>query len=204
MKRLTRAEKRAQTRQALLDAAREVFVRRGYSAASVEEIAETAGYTRGAFYSNFDSKGELFVELLEQSGFERYREMARSRLEQDAREPLRATGEELAEFTREAEGHWAFKLWLELLSQAARDSGFRKLASRFWRETRDLTAELVAREHERSGTPPPADPRAIATALIALDIGLALQHLVDPDDVPLSLYPELYELLFEPLREARS
>ncbi len=46
-------------------------------------------------------------------------------------------------------------------------------------------------------------PRAVATALIALDIGLALQHLVDPDDVPLSLYPELYELLFAPLQAGK-
>ena len=44
--------------------------------------------------------------------------------------------------------------------------------------------------------------KAIATALIALDIGLAIQHFVDPDDVPLDLYPELYVLLFGPYRAA--
>jgi len=43
----------------------------------------------------------------------------------------------------------------------------------------------------------------LATSLIALDIGLALQHYVDPEAVPLSVYPELYELLFGPLDPGR-
>ena len=63
-KRLTRAERQQQTRAALLDAAARVFVRRGLQGSSVEEITAEAGYSRGAFYSNFDSKGQLFVELL--------------------------------------------------------------------------------------------------------------------------------------------
>ena len=199
MARLTRAEKQAQTRQALLDAAREVFVRRGFVAASVEEIAAEAGYTRGAFYSNFETKEELFVELLESQAFEVYRGMARAQLESDAPPPtLRETGERLAAMVAEGKGDggWPFRLWLELLSHAARDPEFRGHAARFWNVTRDLTAEVVRRGYEQAGMEPPADPRAIATALIALDIGLALQHIVDPDNVPLSLYPDLYELLF--------
>lgn len=62
-KRLTRAEARAQTRRRLLDAAAETFARKGYDAASVEEIAEAAGYSVGAVYSNFSSKEQLFSEL---------------------------------------------------------------------------------------------------------------------------------------------
>ena len=61
---MTRAERRAQTRAALLDAAARVFAERGFGGASVEAIAAEAGYTRGAFYSNFASKEELFVALL--------------------------------------------------------------------------------------------------------------------------------------------
>ena len=46
---------------------------------------------------------------------------------------------------------------------------------------------------------PPIDPKHLASALTALDIGLAVQNLVDPDEVPLDLYPQLYGLLFGPL-----
>lgn len=60
-RRLTREESQAQTRGRLLDAARTVFAGRGYHGASVEEIAEEAGYSKGAVYSNFESKEEIFL-----------------------------------------------------------------------------------------------------------------------------------------------
>ena len=62
--RLTRAEAKARTRQQLLDAAARTFARKGYAGASVEEIAESAGYSTGALYSNFASKEQLFLELM--------------------------------------------------------------------------------------------------------------------------------------------
>ena len=200
MERLTRAEKQAQTRQALLDAARKVFVRRGFADASVDAIAAEAGFTRGAFYSNFASKEELFAELLQQQVFTAYREMARRRLDGGEQATLRETADELADVAGDRELGWAFRLLLELLAQAGRDPEFRTLAAGFWSGTRKLTAEVVRRDYERAGAEPPADPRTLATALIALDIGLALQHFVDPREVPLSDYPELYELLFGGLR----
>ena len=74
--RLTRAEQQAATRAALIDAAAQVFAERGFTGASVEAIAARAGYTRGAFYSNFESKEELFAELLQERVYARYGEMA--------------------------------------------------------------------------------------------------------------------------------
>lgn len=56
--------RRARTRERLLDAAFEVFAESGLAAASVEQIAERAGFTRGAFYSNFSTKEELFLALM--------------------------------------------------------------------------------------------------------------------------------------------
>jgi AcrR family transcriptional regulator len=60
--------RRAATRERLLTAARSVFAERGIQAAVVEDICEAAGFTRGAFYSNFASKQELFATLLRQEG----------------------------------------------------------------------------------------------------------------------------------------
>jgi AcrR family transcriptional regulator len=63
--RLTRVESRALTRAKLLESAHEVVGRVGYENASIDLIAENVGYSKGAFYSNFDSKEEIFLELLE-------------------------------------------------------------------------------------------------------------------------------------------
>jgi AcrR family transcriptional regulator len=198
-RRLTRDEKRAQTRAALLDAGIRVFVRDGFAGASVEEISAEAGYSRGAFYWNFRSKEELFVELLQTRVIAPYREIVAQRSEAGERRPLGEIGAALAAVEGDPEQAWAWRLWLELLSLAAREPDFRQLAAGVWDGTRQLIAEVVQSEYERSDSEPPADPRALASALMALGTGLALQHLIDPDAVPLSLYPELYQLLFEPI-----
>ena len=60
-KRLSRNERKAQTRAELIDAAARVFARRGYHGTTVDDVAEEAGFTKGAFYSNFESKEDVFV-----------------------------------------------------------------------------------------------------------------------------------------------
>ena len=195
--RLTRAERQERTRNDLLDAAARVFVERGFEGASIEAICGEAGYTRGAFYSNFNSKAELFAELLQQRVYTTYRRMAAASAE-GRHQSLRETGEQLARIQAHKDGQWLFRLWLELLAYAGRDAEFRGLASAFWSGTRELSAAAIRDAYEELGQTPPATPAALATAMIALDIGLALQHFVDPKAVPLDVYPELYELLFGP------
>jgi hypothetical protein len=94
------------------------------------------------------------------------------------------------------EGRWLFRLWLECLTQAARDEEFRKLAASFWSGNRALLSEGAGAAFEESGIEPPLPTKQIATAMIALDVGLVVQHLVDPDEVSLDLYVPLYDLLF--------
>ena len=194
--RLTRSERQAQTRQELLDAAARVFVRRGFQGCSVEEISAEAGYTRGAFYSNFKSKDEILVELLRDHVYAGYTSMVQEGLADLRRVPtLHDLGEILAGMQGGSDGNWLWRLWLECLAQAGREESVRDLAATFWRDNRAGIATLV-----EQGTPEQAKrAKAIATALIALDIGLAIQHFVDPGDVPLDLYPELFVLLFGPL-----
>jgi AcrR family transcriptional regulator len=199
-RRLTRAEQQTQTRAALLDAAARVFIERGFAGTSVEAIASEAGYTRGAFYSNFESKEQLFAELLQQRVYERYRAMAEeAKAPRGERPSLREVGEQLAVIQGSREGHWLFRLWLELLAHAGRDERFREIAGAFWRANRGASAEAIAAAFAEQGSSPPAAPDHLASAMIALDIGLAIQHFADPDAVPLELYPELYELLFSGL-----
>jgi AcrR family transcriptional regulator len=200
-KRLTRAEKRAQTREALLAAGERVFAREGFQGASVEKITADAGFSRGAFYSNFSSKEELFAEVLQERVYSLYRRMVAERLDDPERMPSeRKTGEQLAEMQAGGVGRSTFSLWLELLAAASRDEELKRLAAQFWSGNRALTAKLIEAA-ERPEAPLPVPAEHIATASIAFDIGLAIQHFVDPEAVPLELYPELFELFFRPLRE---
>lgn len=194
---MSRAETRARTRAAILDAAARVFSERGFVGASVEAITEAAGYSRGAFYSNFTSKEQLFAELLQERVYTRYREMATPR--GDRPPTLRELGEQLAAIQADEDSRWLFPLWLEVLAHAGRDPDFLGLAAEFWRGTREVGTAALEHQYAQAGETPPIPAREIATAMIALDIGLALQHFVDPDGAPLDQYPRLYEALFGPL-----
>jgi len=115
------------------------------------------------------------------------------------RPSAREIGERAGALQANRDTSWLFVLWLELLAHAGRDGEFRKMAAEFWRGTRALGAAAVSAAYEEAGKTPPADPARIASAFIALDVGLAVQHWVDPEGAPLDLYPELFELLFAPL-----
>ena len=99
-KRLTREDSRERTAQRLLAAARKLIAKRGLSDTTLDEIAEEAGYTRGAFYSNFSSKGDLFIELLRR---DHAATSAQLRALRDDSLPLdisnSASGESIARFT---------------------------------------------------------------------------------------------------------
>jgi AcrR family transcriptional regulator len=202
MARAARARRpsRAETRERLLAGAERVFIRQGLQAASIEEIAEEAGLTRGAFYSNFEKKEELFVELLHTRVYDSYRQiLERTPTEGGPLERLREGVRQLMKQYERPEGQWLFALWLELLAHAARHPEFRELAATFWKGNRALLAEIVEQVYRDHGTSPPLPARDFATAQIALDIGLAVQNLVDDKEVPLELYPTIYEALIAPL-----
>ncbi|HVW52169.1 MAG TPA: TetR family transcriptional regulator [Trinickia sp.] len=110
VKRLTHEERRLQTRERLLEAAQALFVKRGFPSTSLEEVAEAAGYTRGAFYSNFNNKTDLLMETLRRH---------------QATLPchLRAVVYVLNHYLQSDEG---FRLWVEAGLLASRDPAFRE------------------------------------------------------------------------------
>ena len=195
-RRLTREEKKAATRQSLLGAARAVFARRGYHAASVEDVAEEAGYSHGAVYSNFTSKLELFLAAFEEYAATRALETL------DAYE---SGGPEFRQKAKAAADSWmvrfdadqqAFLLHLELAAQAARDRG--ELQERFAARVGVVPSamtDLVEDHAARSGIELPFPAAHLATLLHALGIGLALTRLNDADAVPTELFGEFVEWL---------
>ena len=97
------------TRRKLLKSARRIFARDGFEAARIEDIANDAGHTRGAFYANFESKEDLFFALLEQQAGERLGKM------NDLLEPCSTDGERLAAFRAYYVGLHGDRQWSMLM-----------------------------------------------------------------------------------------
>jgi AcrR family transcriptional regulator len=77
-RRRTRKEQQAHTRSCLMRSAAKVFALRGLQQASIDEVAEDAGFTKGAFYANFKSKEELFLAMLDERFADRLEEIERA------------------------------------------------------------------------------------------------------------------------------
>ncbi|QWF79970.1 TetR/AcrR family transcriptional regulator [Amycolatopsis sp. CA-230715] len=191
-KRLTREESRARTRERLLDAASALFAERGVNGASVEQIAEHAGFSRGAFYGNFADKPELVAALLERRRRQDVREVsALAAGASDAAEVLnrlRAWNAERAENLAE----W-FTLRTELNLYALRNPSARPMVAEGERVARDAIKGGI--EHRFHGTTPPADPAFLALIVHALEDGLLFQRFICPEGTSDDVVVDAVELL---------
>ena len=192
----TREEKKAATREALLEAAMRVFARQGYVATSVDEVAWEAGMTKGAVYSNFESKDELFAAVIERHQDQRSLAIARS-VDRDApiSDQTAFAGEQfLAAVDRDFE-----LLMLEYTLHAARyPEGHEPMRERH-RRLRAAIGEIV----EETG---PGDPirgalptDELVMAFFAIGDGILLQRLTVPDDVPDDLYGKVLAIFIRGL-----
>jgi AcrR family transcriptional regulator len=179
--RLTREQSRDQTRERLLDAAQALFMKKGFVGASVEDIALAAGYTRGAFYSNFSGKADLLVELLRRD-HEAMQTDLRGIFESEAsREQMEARV--LTYYSRMPQDNKVFLLWVEAKLLAARDARFRARFSAFMKEKRESLAAYIEEFSARAGTPVPLEPELLAVGLIGLCDGVQFLATADPQHV---------------------
>ena len=197
-KRLTRAEAKGRTRERLLDAAAQTFARKGYAGATVEEIAEAAGYTIGALYAHFGGKQELFLELMSSRASRRRTAVAEILGADDGRDPVDA----LAEFLERtgSPDPDVMALWAEFWLYAVRnpDAMGALIAQR--REQVDALVDLVSAAMERRGAPPGVSARAVATVALAMFQGLIRQRRIDPDRVSGDLLAQGLRWLFAGLQ----
>lgn len=179
--RLTREQSRDQTRQRLLDAAQSIFLTKGFVAASVEDIAELAGYTRGAFYSNFASKSELFLQLLKRDHENVMGDMRAIFEAGETRQQMEDSV--LHYYSNHFRDNECFLLWMEAKLQAARDPEFRVGFIACMGELREATTEYIRQFSERVGTPLPLPARELAIGLLALSDGMQFSFAFDPQNV---------------------
>ncbi|WP_028216287.1 TetR/AcrR family transcriptional regulator [Paraburkholderia oxyphila] len=179
--RLTREQSRGQTRERLLDAAQAMFMRKGFVGASVEDIALAAGYTRGAFYSNFGGKSELLVELLRRDHEAVQADLRAIFAANTSREDMEARV--LTYYSRMPQDNKAFLLWVEAKLLAARDARFRTRFNAFMKDKRDQLAAYIEEFSARVGTPLTLAPELLVIGLIGLCDGVQFLAAADPQHV---------------------
>jgi AcrR family transcriptional regulator len=183
-----------EVRARVLQAAGEVFADRGFAAASLDQVAAAAGFTKGAVYSNFGSKDDLFLALMTAEVARRV-DVVEAALQEtaDLRGALAAVGAELSR----REATWQL-LFLEFWQRAVRDPDVRRAFVASRRDLRARIAEVVSRflaEHPvRTGW----DAESLTVVLIALSNGLALEALPDPTAVPDDLLTHVLADLVDP------
>ncbi len=195
----TRAERAAQTRGELLEAAARVFARKGYSGASVGDIAVEAGYTHGAVYSQFRNKQDLYYALYEQTTNRRAEQIAEVFLSADGslRERMRVvTDWSMADLREHPE--W-FLLHMEFLFAAARAPEVHARFSEGARTVRAMMAALIQHEIDSGTLKPEMSAADMAVGLNGIFLGLALQHVIEPGLVPTGLYGDMVALLMDAL-----
>ncbi|QUY50575.1 TetR/AcrR family transcriptional regulator [Serratia plymuthica] len=197
-KRLTREESQQQTREQLLETARQLFIAGGYGGTSIRDIASQAGYSQGAFYSNFASKEALLLQLLQ-----RHMEAEATQLtalaQSDSDTPEHVlTALEAWAATLNLEADWCM-LSVELQLHAKRSPAFAVEYKNICDVHQAKIGEVIGSLFQRVGKAPPADQNELAAAFMAMAHGLALQRTgtgADPSGKLIMLF--LRSLLFAP------
>ncbi len=181
--RLGRDQRKAATREQLLAAAATVFARKGYSAASVDDVAREAGFTKGAVYSNFATKQELVLELLEDRCRAWCNQIAEAYLVGEHAADWLENGARVLTQLSEHEADW-YLLFIEIWTQAARAPALRSRLAQIYEDARRRATEVIEDRWREMGVRPAISPEMQATIFIAATDGFILQKLVDPERFP--------------------
>jgi AcrR family transcriptional regulator len=175
---LTADRRRQQTRDYLLDAAQRVFAERGFHAATLDEVAAAAGFTKGAVYSNFKNKEDLFLALIE-AAYAREMAALKETIEGSEVPPEARLGDFVglirAEVDRSPENWGA--LFLEFTLYALRNPTARERLNALERADIDAIAEIITSHGHREG----ATAQRSARIIFALFRGLSMMRVADPD-----------------------
>lgn len=195
-RRLSRAEQQARTRKRLLEVGATLFAKKGYSATGLDEIAEHAGLTKGAVYSNFSSKADLALAVLDELELSPRLDIF-SRVDSGTSFPdQHEQGGKLLAEAMDASSLW-FQLELQCILQAERDPELHRRMHERDLALRSSLAAAIAKRMELAGWAPTSDVGIIVDALIAVSSGLALQRLKDPSFVTDDLVGRLIAAVYE-------
>lgn len=172
--------RRARTRQLLLDAALQVFAAEGFGRSTVEQVCERAGFTRGAFYSNFSSLDELFLAMWEQRSQAMVADL-RAALDEHAGAdvaPERAISAVLDVIP--IDDAW-YRVTAEFTAHALRNPSLRRVMAAREQAIHDTIVPIVEAALARAGRRV-RDRVALGHALVAVHDGTSVQCLLEPGD----------------------
>ena len=176
---LTRREKQQQTRKSLLRAAAKLFCKRGLEGASIDEVAQSAGYTKGAFYANFKSKDELFLVMLDERFAEELDRLDRALAgTQEPGEEARAAAVDFVHVATDQD--WP-KLYFQFVARAARNEDFRQELATRHRAMRARLSEILERWKKRTGKQPPIPIEQITAMMSFMADGFLADRIVEPE-----------------------
>lgn len=203
-RRSRREERKQETRAELIEAAATVFARRGFHGASLDQIAQEAGYSTGALYWHFKGKDDLFLAVYEAQTAARVRDVEKFRehTEGDLPQQARAYADQF--MARLHDDPEFLVLTLEFLVHAWRNPPLREAFSHRVAWGRLLAARMLQEETERTGYELPMPAEDLATVLRELGVGLGLAKLADPEAIPDRLFGDFVERLFELLQARQS
>jgi AcrR family transcriptional regulator len=177
VRRLTRAESQAATRTALLATAKTLFLRDGYLATSIDKVAEEAGYSKGAVYSNFRNKDELCIAVLDEIRSERTGEIL-TILRAATNEERLSLLEKWAE-TVIGDPAWT-RLEMEFAIQASRDDRLRREVGGRLEALTQLIGDGLQVAVDGDAIEPQLPVGDVAVALLAMGVGLGLFRAMAP------------------------
>ena len=194
-RRLTRKERQAHTRARLMRSAAKVAAERGLERASVDEVAQAAGLTKGAVYANFESKEQLYLAMLEDRFEARLEEL--DRVLSAGGDPDEQARRAAADFMRavSAEPEWE-RLFFEFAVYAARNEEFRVELVERYRRLREWIAALLDERASARGLEPSIPAGQVALMVFAMANGAALERLLEPDAVDDELFPTMLATFF--------
>ncbi|MFC9997941.1 TetR/AcrR family transcriptional regulator [Nocardia sp. NPDC127526] len=178
MPRLTRSESQARTRTDLLATARELFLADGYAKTSLERVAEVAGYSKGAVYSNFRTKSALCLEVLALIHETKFGEVTDLVNTDDSLEERLERLERWAERTLGDVG-WTM-LEFEFAIVARDDPALQAALVSNLSLMRGMVAAQLETLAESIGVTLPMSAQDAATSVLSLGLGLGIQRAVDP------------------------
>ena len=190
-KRLTREESKEVTRMRLIEAAERLFIRRGFDDASVDEISEMAGYSRGAFYSNFVNKEQVFLAVIDQR---------RPKALDDILQRVSAPVERIAAVRNWFANQWRLRdfiaLRMEFSRRAFRDRSVRTHLAELFRQELETYSASVRRVLCAEDDVAAGRPEIVVLILLAATLGLGILA-VDTDPEREQLYSEAAALVFD-------
>jgi AcrR family transcriptional regulator len=193
-KRLTRQESQARTRALLLEVAAAEFLAHGYTATSLERVAETAGFSKGAVYANFAGKEELCLAVLENHFFALLQQFVAD---------FAAGGDTIEARLAVLERWWDLLLaddsWqllaVEFAVQTRHNPNVQEQLVQRERMMRSAVTALLTQQIKQLGVTPVLPPEQLGVVLVAVVGGIAVQRLIDPT-IPASLLTDAVRALF--------